>query len=274
MPAPSSARRRTMPAPMPREPPTTSAILSFRGCSVFVMGMLRSRMNGQKMGEKHGILRPCPGGLAARQRREREPCRCLQRFQLDSGARTGLKALHEGADKTHRLGDVYLWRNVALLFGQGNRFSQCAHKHRARLFAQLHHIGIIAAEFGNGANAHAALVAQCLVWGSEACQHGLYAGKGSFARTQTPDMRSDALLLVLSKRFKVERPLVAKAVVHALAPDLHRLDQVAGRGGGKTLRPEDGHCPLQHFVAIEFSWPHHGRHLNSLWTDVSIIIGL
>src|SRR4029077_8763103 len=38
MPAPSSARRRAMPAPMPREPPTTSAILSFRGCSAFVMG--------------------------------------------------------------------------------------------------------------------------------------------------------------------------------------------------------------------------------------------
>jgi hypothetical protein len=37
---------------MPREPPTTSAILSFRGCSVFVMAMLRSGMNGQKMGEK------------------------------------------------------------------------------------------------------------------------------------------------------------------------------------------------------------------------------
>src|SRR5258708_3406526 len=86
-------------------------------------------------------------------------------------------------------------------------------------------------------------------------------------------MRSDALLLVVGKRFKVERPLVGKAVVHALAPDLHRLDQVAGRGGGKALRPEDGHCPLQHFVAIEFSWPHHGRHLNSLWTDVSITIG-
>src|ERR1700737_4208654 len=56
-------------------------------------------------------------------------------------------------------------------------------------------------------------------------------------------------------------------------PDLHRLHQVAGRGGGKALRPEDGHCPLQHFVAIEFSWPHHGRHLTLLWTDVSITIG-
>src|SRR5258708_31921766 len=86
-------------------------------------------------------------------------------------------------------------------------------------------------------------------------------------------MRSDALLLVLGKLFKVERPLVAKAVVHALAPDPHRLDQVAGRGGGKALRPEDGHCPLQHFVAIEFSWPRHGHYLTSLWTDVSITIG-
>src|ERR1700674_4065791 len=159
MPAPSSARRRTMPAPMPREPPTTSAILSFRGCSVFVMAMLRYGMNGPKRGEN---TESCvlALGLAARQRRQRKPCRCLQRFRLDAGARSGLKALHEGADKTHRLGDVYLWRNVALLFGQGDRFRQCAHKHRARLFAQLHHIGIIAAEFGNGANAHAALVAQ------------------------------------------------------------------------------------------------------------------
>ena len=51
-------------------------------------------------------------------------------------------------------------RNVALLFGQGDGFRQCAHKHHARLFAQLHHVGIIAAEFGNGADAHAALVAQ------------------------------------------------------------------------------------------------------------------
>src|ERR1700731_32464 len=101
-----------------------------------------------------------PWGLAARQRREREPCRCLQRFRLDAAARTGLKALHEGGDKTHRLSDVYLWRNVALLFGQGDRFRQCARKHRARLFAQLDHVGIIAAEFGNGADAHAALVAQ------------------------------------------------------------------------------------------------------------------
>src|SRR5258705_3396311 len=87
-------------------------------------------------------------------------------------------------------------------------------------------------------------------------------------------MRGDALLLVLGKRFKVERPLVAEAVVHALSPDLHRLDQVAGRGGGKALRPEDGHCPLQHFVAIEFSWPHHGRHLTLFWTDVSISAGV
>src|ERR1700682_6424888 len=119
MPAPSSARRRTMPAPMPREPPTTSAILSFRGCSVLVMGMLRSGMNGQKMGEKRNPVSLPWGGLAARQRREREPCRCLQRFRLDAGARSGLKALHEGADKTHRLGDVYLWRYVALVFAQG-----------------------------------------------------------------------------------------------------------------------------------------------------------
>src|SRR6185312_2028072 len=106
MSAPSSARRRTMPAPMPREPPTTSATLSFRGCSVFVMAMLRSGTNGQKMSE----TKESCGGLAARQRRQREPCRCQQRFRLDSGARIGLKALHEGADKTHRLGDVYLWR--------------------------------------------------------------------------------------------------------------------------------------------------------------------
>src|SRR6266853_1948371 len=56
----------------------------------------------------------------------------------------------------------------------------------------------------------------------------------------------------------------------ALAPDLHRFDQVAGRGGGKALRPEDGHCSFQHFVAIEFSGPHHGWHLILLWTDMSI----
>src|ERR1700676_1391434 len=86
-------------------------------------------------------------------------------------------------------------------------------------------------------------------------------------------MRSDALLLVLGKRFKVERPLVAEAVVHALAPDLHRLDQVACRGRGKALRPEDGHCSFQHLVAIEFSRPDHGWHLTLLWTDVSITIG-
>src|SRR5258706_15788924 len=69
------------------------------------------------------------------------------------------------------------------------------------------------------------------------------------------------------------RTLVAEAAVHALAPDLHRLDEVAGRGGGKALRPEDGHCPLQHFVAIEFSWPRHWYHPILLWTDVSITIG-
>src|SRR5258705_6054470 len=86
-------------------------------------------------------------------------------------------------------------------------------------------------------------------------------------------MCGNALLRVLGERFKVERPLVAEAVVHALAPDLHRLDQVAGRGGGKALRPEDGHGSFQHFVAIEFSWPHHGWHLTLLWTDMSITIG-
>src|SRR5258706_5474580 len=159
MPAPSSARRRAMPAPMPREPPTTSATLSFRSCGVLLMGMLLYGMNGPNLGENTESCVLALGRLAARQRRQREPCRCLQRFRLDAGARIDLKALHEGADKTHRLGDVYFWRNVALLFGQGDRLRQCAHKHRARLFAQLHHIRIIAAEFGNGANAHAALVA-------------------------------------------------------------------------------------------------------------------
>src|SRR5258708_35618558 len=101
--APSSARRRTMPAPMPREPPTTSAILSFRGCGVFVMGMLRSGMNGQKRGENTESCVLALGELAARQRRQRAPCRCLQRFQLESGARPGLKALHEDADDTPQL---------------------------------------------------------------------------------------------------------------------------------------------------------------------------
>src|SRR5258706_14686561 len=109
MPAPSSARRRTMPAPMPREPPTTSAILSFRGCSVLVLGNPPFWYEWSKNGEKtSGILCPCPGGLAARQRRERVPCLCLQRFQLDSGTRTGFKRLHERTDETHRLADVHL----------------------------------------------------------------------------------------------------------------------------------------------------------------------
>src|SRR5260370_24384334 len=87
-------------------------------------------------------------------------------------------------------------------------------------------------------------------------------------------MCGNALLRVLGERFKVERPLVAEAVVHALAPDLHRLNQVAGRGRGKALRPEDGHGSFQYFVAIEFSWPHHGWHLTLLWTDVSRTLGL
>src|SRR6267378_3328118 len=78
------------------------------------------------------------------------------------------------------------------------------------------------------------------------------------ARTSTTlDVCGNALLLVVGEGFKVERPLVAEAVVHALAPDLHRLDQVAGRGGGKALRPEDRHGPFQYFVAIECSGPRH-----------------
>src|ERR1700704_3138629 len=86
-------------------------------------------------------------------------------------------------------------------------------------------------------------------------------------------MCGNASLRVSGERFKVERPLVAEAVVHALAPDLHRLDQVAGRGGGKALRPEDRHGSFQRFVAIEFSGPRHGWHLTLLWTDVSITLG-
>jgi len=71
-------------------------------------------------------------------------------------------------------------------------------------------------------------------------------------RTQTP-ICAVTLAAGIGQALQGRAPLVAKAVVHALAPIC-----IARPGrwssGGKALRPEDGHCPLQHFVAIEFSW--------------------
>jgi len=76
-------RRRRTCGTMPREPPTTSGFV-FQGLHDFVMGMLRSGMSGQEMGEN---TESCvlPWGLG-RVSAARENRAVLQRFQLGSGA--------------------------------------------------------------------------------------------------------------------------------------------------------------------------------------------
>jgi hypothetical protein len=61
----------------------------------------------------------------------------------------------------------------------------------------------------------------------------------------------NALPLISLKRFDIKTPFAAECVVHALPADLHRLQQVIGRGSSVAFRPENGHCPCHGYIAIE-----------------------
>src|SRR5258708_37690262 len=68
--------------------------------------------------------------------------------------------------------------------------------------------------------------------------------------------------LIALQGLKIERPLVAKGIVEALAADPHRRKQILSRGRSEALRPEHSCGALQSQLAIKLSRPRHGHQIS------------